>query len=117
MGWRDVRLRLLGKGNDTITSGSGSAPQEDVGSIYSGRKKPFQKLEFLEFPESTYGWNSVAMLDSGFPPSLPPLALLSCWCFYNLLQSCLGDDLSEVHTLVLPLSSFKKTNQNPKASP
>lgn len=55
MGWRDVRLRLLGKGNDTIASGSRSAPQEDVGSIYSGRKKPFQKLEFLEFPESTYG--------------------------------------------------------------
>lgn len=54
--------------------------------------------------------------DSGFPPSLSPLPLLSCWCFYNLLQSCLGDDLSEVPTLVLPLSSFKKTNQNPKAS-
>lgn len=54
VGWRDVRLRVLGKGNDTIASGSGSAPQEDVGSIYSGRKKP-QKLEFLEFPESTYG--------------------------------------------------------------
>lgn len=55
--------------------------------------------------------------DSGFPPSLPPLPLLSCWCFYNLLQSCLGDDLSEVHALVLPLPSFKKTNQNPEASP
>lgn len=54
MGWRGVRLRLLGKGNDNIASGFGPAPQEDVGSIYSGRKKP-QKLKFLEFPESTYG--------------------------------------------------------------
>ena len=52
--WRGLRLKLLGKGNDTIASGFGSAPQEDVGSIYSGRKKP-QKLECLEFPESAYG--------------------------------------------------------------
>lgn len=58
--------------------------------------------------------NSVALVIVAFlHPS--PLPLLSCWCFYNLLQSCLGDYLCEVHALVLPLSS--KTNQNLKASP
>lgn len=47
-------LRFLGKSSDTIVSGFGSTLQEDVGSIYSGRKKP-PKLEFPEIPESTYG--------------------------------------------------------------
>lgn len=54
--------------------------------------------------------------DSGFLHLYLLFSLFSPVGAYNLLQSCLGDDLSEVPTLVLPLSSFKKTNQNPKAS-
>lgn len=34
MGWRGVRLRLLGKGNDNIASGFGPAPQEDEKHLF-----------------------------------------------------------------------------------
>lgn len=39
---------------DTVVSGFRSTLQEDVGSVYSGRKEP-QKLEFPDILESTYG--------------------------------------------------------------
>lgn len=97
--WKKERRNcggFLDKGSDNIASGFRSTPQED-------RKHLLWKEEISKTKISWNSWvniwmNSVALVTMAFlHPS--PFPFHSCWCFYNLLQSWLGDFFSEVRSL------------------